>query len=353
MSTRVFACFVLSLVLLVVGCSTSSILTSTPTSTPIQADVTYSLPKTLVSIEVAERGGQVYIKSLETETVPDHEQRFAVNLQSPAHFSDDIEITVDENGLLEKVNLTTDDKRGEVIVNIAKTAAQAIDPFPSSIDPALVSAVETVFFRASFDAGKDLANVNSRLRAAAERHMRERDDWCNQAETPLTCHRLDLFVTTAQYNAIALVPERAWAAVSGAPSVSGGIGFRTRVPQTLRLEIGPLVVDSASFVAIDLQTSFAIDIKRANFVKQVANLTFNNGVLTKFELEKPSQAAAVSELFLNILKAPLVVAGEIVKLRVDVSNNEAIDLQNQLTVQQAKNDIRDLLEEDDSVEEPL
>ena len=112
-------------------------------------------------------------------------------------------------------------------------------------------------------------------------------------------------------------------------------------------------MDSRHFEGVDLDNAFAVDIKRARFIKQIANLTFNDGVLTQFELDRPSPASELAGLVVDVVKLPFTAVSEILQLRVNVGANEVQDLQNQVAALEAKETIRELSEESEATDEPL
>ncbi len=369
------------------GCA-GSVLESRSVDSTLPAAIAYSLPQTLVTIEIAEQGGAIYIKSLETSTIPDPNRRYAIDVQQSALFDDDIEITVGRNGLLQKVDLTTTDRTGELIVSIAEAVLQTgVDEFPSAIAPSLVGSIETVFFRGAFVAGETLGDINAELQAAATQHMKEQNDWCDAATAPVSCYRISRFVDCerkvvlgAEQDIEAAQDSRAeqitkasrdqggeqvaeteqctdveqdtasmggWPITRHAWPDAGlpGIALRTSVSNTVKLKVGGRVVDSRTFMAIDIGKSYAVDIKRTRFVEQVANLTFEDGVLTKFELDKPSPAAEAGELAVSLLKLPFTLVAEILQLRVNVGTQELNNLQKELDVLKKKEEIREFLAE--------
>ncbi len=64
---------------------------------------------------------------------------------------------------------------------------------------------------------------------------------------------------------------------------------------------------------------------RATFVTKVKQIDFDNGMITKVRVEKPSEALEIAKLPLTISKAILQTAAEIIQLKFDlVSKEEAL-----------------------------
>ena len=92
-----------------------------------------------------------------------------------------------------------------------------------------------------------------------------------------------------------------------------------------------------------------IAVTRAAFVNKVTKLTFDNGVLTKFDINKPSESIAAIQIPIDIAKSIISIPGEILKLRLDYSTASKQVLDAQKNELQAKQDLidkqRELLEQ--------
>ncbi|MCZ6795277.1 MAG: hypothetical protein O7J95_16855 [Planctomycetota bacterium] len=67
----------------------------------------------------------------------------------------------------------------------------------------------------------------------------------------------------------------------------------------------------------------SFDVTRAAFVEKQTTLEFENGVLRRFSVKKPSQALALAGVPLEIARALASLPAEILKLRVDYSTKDA------------------------------
>lgn len=63
-----------------------------------------------------------------------------------------------------------------------------------------------------------------------------------------------------------------------------------------------------------------LSLPASRFVKTVHEARFVNGILTKWDTERPSEALAFVKIPVNVAKAILSVPAELIKLKVDISN---------------------------------
>lgn len=74
---------------------------------------------------------------------------------------------------------------------------------------------------------------------------------------------------------------------------------------------------------------FAIDFSRAAFVQKTITVDFEEGIFKKIALDKPSEANAVIQVPLNVLKAIVALPAELIQFKIDTTNTATEELEAQ------------------------
>jgi hypothetical protein len=135
----------------------------------------------------------------------------------------------------------------------------------------------------------------------------------------------------------------------------GALFYRTALPQTVELrqcQATPTCANTEESVPIEAALVLLpqagpisyIPMRSSAFVKTVDDVTFYNGMLASWTASRPSEVLEVVRLPVKILKAVVSVPAEIIKLRIDLSDQQKglaasqqtqIQAQSRLTVIQA------------------
>jgi hypothetical protein len=228
-----------------------------------------------------------------TRYVPDPHHRFVVSHRPNLFSNDDIRVVVGKDGLLDLVEVTSEDKSVEVVrklieigKNVARIAAQA--------GGARSTPEEEVIFKASLDPTSDIevAKINQALR---------------QVEGgPYEVRLTDRSPAGSKQVNSTYAPD------GTAGRAFEGIVFRPALAYGLRLSRQSIVQEVATVLLPNEAEILHMPVNRSAFVKKVQKLDFNEGLLVEATLKKPSEALGAVEIPLEISRAILALPGEIV-----------------------------------------
>ena len=105
------------------------------------------------------------------------------------------------------------------------------------------------------------------------------------------------------------------------PISASGVFFRPLLPYKLtltdevsRTEMTVLVPNKAPVLSID--------ISRAMFVTKIYEIEFDNGILTRVTIKKPSEALAAASIPIEIAKAIVAIPAELIQLKINTASSE-------------------------------
>lgn len=283
--------------------------------TPKHGGVSYYLPKGVVTAsvlksEATDASGKLiasYRLSLsDVAYVPDTTQLFFLRYEPSILADDALTVDVTSKGLLSKVNVSSEDQTGAVVLKLAELGKEVAKGF------VLLSAGpgETTVFQQTFDP-LDAASVSA-LNTAIKGYA----------------GNLQLTVNTTA----------APAPVVGAEGFSG-IAYRPLMPCEVVVSGNDSQTEAVIYVPNKaIINTFPLD--RGAFIKKVANLTFDNGVLTEFTINKPSEALGAVSLPVDLAKLVASVPAEILTVKVNHANDEKSLLQAQQALLDAQKSLQ-------------
>ncbi len=243
------------------------------------------------------------ISHVSTDYYPDQTKQFAVRYTPNAMADDNITVEVGKDSLLKSVDVKVKDmsveaskKIFEIGRNLLKAYYRGTAALPFG------SSGTSVIFEGSFDPvnGRDLAEVNEALRN----------------------------VEGGPYRVVVIgKSSRSYKAVTSsykAPDVDGsfsGVAYRPALAYDLRLErfsANKWVPDQIATVALPNEAEVLyFPLGRSAFVERTTKLTFDQGMLTKVELSKPSEINSALDIPLELSRTLAALPGEMVAASVD------------------------------------
>jgi hypothetical protein len=219
---------------------------------------------------------------VETRIVPDPDAQFQLGYRERGSSADDIVIRVGPNGLLQEIDVTTTDRSGDVIVELARSTGLSRTPGLPGSDAGGESRVPTQERVLTFGlvAGKrDAASASA----------------CFPGDTP-TCFRAELVPAEIEGSGT----EPASPEPASPEAESGGVFFRPLASFELRVcerkldddacpEDGILLLRQR-LQAPDPKRLAALDLRGYSFVKTVHSIDFTDGVPTSATVSRPSSA---------------------------------------------------------------
>lgn len=314
-------------------CSTSPTLHTTQlrgdVASPIAGGVTYYLPKrvlklgvwetTEVVIETNKEREEVYTEGetrtfgtiLEIQTIPDRNYLMRLSHDPSASFHDNVAIGIDPDGLLRRVATTTVDEGPAIVAKLAELAT-------------LVAQAPT-----AYRGPREKGVVGSRRYELRTRLLRT----LIVNPTDASSYQMQL----AQYG-IVLQATPMLAGADGCCTIDeerpcepvcseSGVCYRPVVPYHVALRPGGLL---SAGTAIELQDGtedivllpnrspiVCLPIDRTPFVTSSFVATFDHGLLTSVESDKPSEILGFLEIPIRVAKAVVGIPGELLTFRVN------------------------------------
>lgn len=272
-------------------------------------------------------------------TIPDAEYRFiAKDFHNPLR-DDDTKLKVSTDGLLTSANVISTDRTGDIIVEMASSISGfGAGPSPMALTestkpaPAAVECEkEPVKFVRIFDptVPKIINEVNGKLgdanillaiKAEYVKFNFESKKAENNKNKENMKEVLDDSVSSPK-NKI---------------NRSGGLYYRTPMPVSISVVDRSKSADKCTAPGFDNCTPIDgsivmlpqagpisyIPLNSSAFVKTVDDVTFENGMLTSWNSNRPSEVLEIVRLPVKILKSIVSVPGELIKLRIDLSDKE-------------------------------
>lgn len=288
--------FTIILVLLLAGCTTMQSIRVYTTETPEAGPGIsgYFLPKALIKLQAfCDKSGNHRIKYIDTVFYPDPNHFYLLKYKPSVTSNDNIVLTQTSTGLLKTVNVTATEETGNIIINLAKAVATAVTPPPLKM--ALEVPIEKLLYDAEFDPTD---------KGEMDRFIQELKKLkCNE--------RLN----------VKIYPEPNSPDLKPSPTSASGVFFRPLLPYKLTLtdeisttELTVLLPNKAPVLSIDLS--------RAMFVTKVSDIEFNNGILTKVTIKKPSEVLAVASIPIEIAKAIVAIPAELIQIKINTASKE-------------------------------
>ncbi|MEQ1931489.1 MAG: hypothetical protein ABL957_13310 [Parvularculaceae bacterium] len=269
--------------------------------------VIYALPTTWLEISgsVVEReapkGGPYQRIAVAEKVLPDASHVYSLDHAASAFAADEITIDVGVDQLLDKVHTKTKDVTDEIIISLAKSiAGVATFSIPKSAP------------------GFEMGGGCEAPPAGAWTYTIDpynRDTWPDWLKKGAKC----LALTPIASAGVTFADRKS------AEDCSKGICHRAPVPTRVEFDLGPAGRHEVIAGLLNKAPILSFDIDRTMFIEKKMNLTFDHGVISKVEIDRPSPALAAASLPLDVVKALLSAPTELFKLRVDYSTQAASD----------------------------
>lgn len=270
---------------------------------------------------------------------PDPKLRFVARLEHSIFRDDKWAITTTPTGLLSSTDATISDRTADVVVELAKSAAQVARAgtslgmtalLPPGAPPA-VPKPQCIPFRRDlvFDPAESGDPASSPCPASSSWRC------VNQTLSQWGIKDADLSVD----------PEIA--PVWTAPAQDGGFHYRRPIPYTIVLR-SQNDVQTTRFLIPNGAPIDTISIPALTFVSAKYGIKFDQGMLTSVDAEEPSEAMAVAAFPGRVAKELISIPTDLIQLKIDHSTKEAGKIEAEKAILDAK---KALLESDKALRE--
>eukprot|EP01156_Anaeramoeba_ignava_P011256 Anaeramoba_ignava/a482504_22.p1 GENE.a482504_22~~a482504_22.p1 ORF type:complete len:320 (+),score=60.61 a482504_22:1682-2641(+) len=253
----------------------------------------YVLPKGLITIKVIKNAKKEYKLVYEQTTlVPDTCLYFNYNYQKSILSDDEIECQVDSKGFLKKISVTTEDKTDDIILKLPELLKESMELYVGATkDKEEENEQDIIVYENTFD--------------PFEKNMLQQIN-----------ENIKFFDSSLEIN----LPLNAQVETQNISSCEG-IFYRALLPYELEIKTKNSTVKKIIYLPNN-SPLMIMEINREVFVKKITNLEFENGVLTKVEIKKPSSLVEIVSLPVNILKAIVGIPAELIQLKINTSSKE-------------------------------
>lgn len=323
----------LSIVVLVSGLISSCTVVKTNYSSDAKKEATvyYYLPESIIKIKATTKVAVVYNADstltgssniieesfvITSEIIADTKNLLSLNYNPNALMADDIKYAVNSKGLLETVNITTEDRTADIISKLAE-APQVILGTSTGEKKAVNTIVKIKEFTSDFT-----------IKASAISSSAQTIKWnlvilneLGVEEQPKSVPA-DFSVSSTD---AASTPPTLSTLINGGSSTNTEIdGILTRPIKNISLEIRSAVAGvifnttlPSNVVVTDVTKLIVIPVKRTAFVKRVNKIGIQDGIILSNEINKPSSVEGFISIPLDIAKAIVSIPGQLVQFRYD------------------------------------
>lgn len=326
-----------------------------------EAMVYYYLPESIIKIRSTVKVAVVYDASnkimpelsqiieqcfaVTTENIADTRDLLCLNYNPNILSADEIKFNVNSKGLLENVNITTDDRTSEIISKLAEAPLfmlpelletkrrfrKLVTEEPETEKPLYVKIKE---FSADFV-------IKAASLYSSEKHI----EWTIIIENELNIKGDSLIIKEAydfsSKDNIAKPELKSFIKRSSSETVleTKISGILTRPLKNIELIINyhtkyintiPEMIEKVKTVRVETAKKEIIDItiadpsqlisipiKRTAFVKRVNNIGIHDGIIISNEINNPSSLEGFISIPINIAKAIVSIPGQLIKFRID------------------------------------
>lgn len=321
--------------------ATADVEVATAKKTAIEGEIKI-LEASLLTIRAAASGACTFQYSAKVEALPPTADTRLRLVADPFHSplrDDDTKLAVTAEGLLTSANVVAADRTGDIIVEIASAIAgigvdAPTDPLEMlSPPPAPRCDQIPVKFVHRFDP-IERTQVDGANAALAKAEFPFRVDAPQMtgafpyadAATATVVDRQRIVERTAdrRYKLQDALRHQ---------GLGGALFYRTALPQTVELrqcqatatcagDEPSVPIDAAVVLLPQAGPISYIPMRSSAFVKTVDDVAFDNGMLASWTSSRPSEVLEVVRLPVRILKAVVSVPAEIIKLRIDLSDQQ-------------------------------
>lgn len=297
--------------------------------------------------------GCVFVLELAAEPViPDTSQRFMLSLSHQVMNDDDLKIQTSETGLLKSLSATSTDRTGDVLVEIAKAAAQVaklVAGFPPGAVPVVradgAPGCDEYKERHYVDPSdrKSVAVIQARLAARADGPQLIVEDLTTPCE-------VGEVIGTTKDEAGKDVPvycgvNKERIAIAKDKHLDGLL-HRRSAPFRVALHSPPgaAIEQTIAIVATvpDPRTDALMTIQSGNFVTRTYAADFTDGALTRLDQNEPSEVQGFATIPNRVLAEIVSIPTDLLQLKVDYSSKERSIVENQKALLEAQQKIQEI-----------
>ena len=325
------------LIILLLGIFSSDVVVKTNFSTDHKKDATvfYFLPQSLIKIKAAAKVAVVYNADktltdhskiveqtfvLTSEMIADTDNLLSLNYIPNPLMSDDIKYAVNAKGLLETVNITTEDRTNAITIKLAE-APKAILNTPNVTDREMLQAANIVKI-------KDFS-AEFLLKASLLLHDPVSIKWnlllLNDLGIDENPKNLSADFSIKTTNIVKHSVELSSLITGDKNSTNKEIdGILTRPMKYISVELSTNLTGRnedkllpLNILVADIDKLIVVPVKRTAFVKRINKIGIQDGIIISNEITNPSSVEGFISIPINIAKAIISIPGQLLQFRFD------------------------------------
>ncbi|GHU59987.1 hypothetical protein FACS189411_17330 [Bacteroidia bacterium] len=296
-----------------------------------EATVYYYLPESIIKIRATAKVAVVYNAdstltgssniieqsfAITSEMIADTKDLLSLNYKQNALMADDIKYAVNSKGLLETVNITTEDRTADIISKLAE-APQVILGTSTGVNKAAGTIVKIKEFVSDF--ALKASTISSTAQTIKWNLVILNELGVDEQPKALPA---DFALSSAD---VSTTPQTLSALINGSSTTNTELdGILTRPIKNISLKIESAVAGisfnttlPSNVVVADVSKLVVIPVKRTAFVKRVNKIGIQDGVILSNEINKPSSVEGFVSIPINIAKAIVSIPGQLVQFRYD------------------------------------
>jgi hypothetical protein len=330
----------LFLIILIVGLFSSCTVVKTDFSSSPKKDATvyYYLPESIIKIKAIAKVAVVYSEDstltgssnlieesfiITTEMIADTKDLLSLNYEPNALMADEIKYGVNTKGLLETVNISTEDRTADIISKLAE-APKVILGVSTGASKAPKTVVKIKEFTADFaikasTISSTAQTIKWNLVIVNEQGV---DEQPKTLDADFNVSSTDLSTTAPTLSSL----------INGTttPVKTETKGILTRPLKNISLKIESALsgvnfnpVPPSNVIIADPAKLIIIPINRTAFVKRINKVAIQDGIILSNEINKPSSVEGFVSIPINIAKAIVSIPAQLVQFRFD--NTKRLD----------------------------
>lgn len=328
------------LIILLLGLFSSCVVVKTNFSGDAKKNATvyYYLPESIIKIRATVKIAVVYDANstltgssniieesfvITTEMIADTKDLLSLNYKANALMADDIKYAVNSKGLLETVNITTEDRTADIISKLAEAPQVILGT--STVAP---KSPNTIVKIKEFSA--DFALKASTISSTAQ-PIKWNIVILNELGVDEQSKAVPADFAISSIEAAATTPTLSTLINGNNSSANNEIdGILTRPLKNIALKIESAVKGvcfnttlPSNVVVADATKLIVIPVNRTAFVKRTNKIGIQDGIILSNEINKPSSVEGFVSIPINVAKAVVSIPGQLVQFRFD--NTKRLD----------------------------
>ena len=327
------------LVILITGSLSSCVVVKTDYSGSAKKNATvyYYLPESIIKIRATAKvavsynkidsslsGSNILIEQgfvITTEMIADTKDLLSLNYKPSALMADDIKYAVNSKGLLETVNITTEDRTADIISKLAGAPKVILGISAGSEPKTGTSIVKIKEFVSDFA-----------IKASSIIGGKKEIPWNLIILNELGVEELPESVKAGFE--LSLTDELKLTSALSTPINGSGTsnteidGILTRPIRNISIEVKSMVPNNglntalpSNVVIADVTKLIVIPVNRTAFVSRINKIGIQDGIILSNEINKPSSVEGFLSIPINIAKAILSILTQLVQFRFDNTTN--------------------------------